>query len=141
MYKQNKIKLDKMNKEQLRMQMLAGIITESQYKAKLNENESIKPKEITVKINPSKNTKDRTWRKDEIILNTRESVNVGNDVQSGATGMKMLYFAKYVPEQDQIKLYVGADKNSLKDLTQRTFDSFEVGSKDDDDMFEITSIK
>jgi hypothetical protein len=27
-----------MNKEQLRMQMLAGIITESQYKAKLNEN-------------------------------------------------------------------------------------------------------
>jgi hypothetical protein len=39
-----------MNKEQLRMQMLAGIITESQYKAKLNEDESIKPKEITVKI-------------------------------------------------------------------------------------------
>jgi hypothetical protein len=29
-----------MNKEQLRMQMLAGIITESQYKAKLNEDES-----------------------------------------------------------------------------------------------------
>jgi hypothetical protein len=28
----------KMNKEQLRMQMLAGVITEGQYKAKLNEN-------------------------------------------------------------------------------------------------------
>lgn len=28
-----------MTKEQLRMQMLAGIITESQYKAKLNEND------------------------------------------------------------------------------------------------------
>jgi hypothetical protein len=28
-----------MNKEQLRMQMLAGIITEGQYKAKLNEDE------------------------------------------------------------------------------------------------------
>jgi hypothetical protein len=27
-----------MNKEQLRMQMLAGIITEGEYKAKLNEN-------------------------------------------------------------------------------------------------------
>jgi hypothetical protein len=121
-----------LSEEFKRMQKLAGI---------LNEDESIKPKEITVKINPSKSTKDRTWRKDEIILNTRESVNVGNDVQSGATGMKMLYFAKYVPEQDQIKLYVGADKNSLKDLTQRTFDSFEVGSKDDGDMFEITSIK
>ena len=38
MYKQNKIKLDKMTKEQLRMQMLAGIITEGQYRAKLNEN-------------------------------------------------------------------------------------------------------
>jgi hypothetical protein len=27
-----------MNKEQLRMQMLAGIITESEYKEKINEN-------------------------------------------------------------------------------------------------------
>jgi hypothetical protein len=31
--------MKKINKETLRMQMLAGIITESQYKAKLNENE------------------------------------------------------------------------------------------------------
>ena len=31
-----------MNKETLRMQMLAGIITESQYKAKLNENRTAK---------------------------------------------------------------------------------------------------
>jgi hypothetical protein len=30
-----------MTKEQLRMQMLAGIITEGQYKEKLNENESL----------------------------------------------------------------------------------------------------
>ena len=36
MYNKN---LDKMTQEQLRMQMLAGIITEGQYKAKLNENE------------------------------------------------------------------------------------------------------
>jgi hypothetical protein len=35
MYNKN---LDKMNKEQLRMQMLAGIITEGQYVTKLNEN-------------------------------------------------------------------------------------------------------
>ena len=34
MYNKN---LDKMNKESLRMQMLAGIITESEYAAKLNE--------------------------------------------------------------------------------------------------------
>lgn len=30
-----------MNKETLRMQMLAGIITESQYKARLNENQAL----------------------------------------------------------------------------------------------------
>jgi len=36
MYNKN---LNKMTQEQLRMQMLAGIITESQYKAKLNEND------------------------------------------------------------------------------------------------------
>ena len=36
--KTNTLKENKMNKEQLRMQMLAGIITEGQYKAKLNEN-------------------------------------------------------------------------------------------------------
>jgi hypothetical protein len=34
----NSINETKMNKETLRMQMLAGIITEGQYKAKLNEN-------------------------------------------------------------------------------------------------------
>ena len=39
MYNKN---LNKMNKETLRMQMLAGIITESQYAAKLNENEGMK---------------------------------------------------------------------------------------------------
>jgi hypothetical protein len=38
-----------MNKELLRMQMLAGIITESQYKRKLNEDENLSP-EQTAKI-------------------------------------------------------------------------------------------
>ena len=42
-----------MTKEQLRMQMLAGIITESQYKAKLNENEDEAPLVITVKVTES----------------------------------------------------------------------------------------
>jgi hypothetical protein len=39
-----------MTKEQLRMQMLAGIITESQYKVKLNEDEDKAPLVITVKV-------------------------------------------------------------------------------------------
>jgi beta-glucosidase/6-phospho-beta-glucosidase/beta-galactosidase len=34
-------KISKMTQEQLRMQMLAGIITEGEYKAKLNENEEM----------------------------------------------------------------------------------------------------
>ena len=129
-----------MNKETLRMQMLAGIITEGQYKEKLNE-EEIKPIEITVKINPSKNTNYRTWKEGEITLDTREHVYVGNDILPGGKGMKMIYFAIYVPEQNQIALYVGEDKNSLNFQTEYTFDSFEVGSKDNGDMFEITSTK
>ena len=36
-----------MNKEQLRMQMLAGIITEGQYKEKLNEESTITPEQAT----------------------------------------------------------------------------------------------
>ena len=129
-----------MNKETLRMQMLAGIITEGQYKEKLNE-EEIKPIEITVKINPRKNTNYRTWREGEITLDTKEFVYVGNDILPGGKGMKMIYFAIYVPEQNQIALYVGEDKNSLNFQTEYTFDSFEVGSKDNGDMFEITSTK
>jgi hypothetical protein len=42
MYKQNKI--NKMTQEKLRMQMLAGVITESQYKTKLNEAEDVDAK-------------------------------------------------------------------------------------------------
>jgi hypothetical protein len=38
MYNKN---LDKMNKEQLRMQMLAGIITEGEYQVKLNEEQAL----------------------------------------------------------------------------------------------------
>lgn len=38
-----------MNKESLRMQMLAGIITEGQYKAKLNEEENLSPEQAVQK--------------------------------------------------------------------------------------------
>jgi len=121
-----------LSEEFKRMQKLAGI---------LNEDESIKPKEITVKINPSKNTNYRTWREGEITLDTKEFVYVGNDILPGGKGMKMIYFAIYDPKQNRIELYVGEDKNSLNFQTECKFDSFEVGSKDNQDMFEITSIK
>ena len=43
-----------MTKEQLRMQMLAGIITEGQYKVKLNEiNSQIDPNNPPNKIDPN----------------------------------------------------------------------------------------
>jgi hypothetical protein len=38
-----------MNKELLRMQMLAGVITEGQYKAKLNEEENLSPEQAVQK--------------------------------------------------------------------------------------------
>ena len=40
-----------MNKEQLRMQMLAGVITEGEYKAKLNEDEFATAMNIQAVIN------------------------------------------------------------------------------------------
>jgi hypothetical protein len=50
MYNKN---LNKMNKETLRMQMLAGIITEGQYKEMLNETERIFKLKIINKTGPS----------------------------------------------------------------------------------------
>ena len=44
-----------MNKEQLRMQMLAGVITEGQYKAKLNENIDKWGKEVDDRGNSEEN--------------------------------------------------------------------------------------
>ena len=43
---------NKMTQEQLRMQMLAGIITEGQYKEKLNENEELSIYLITAEDDP-----------------------------------------------------------------------------------------
>ena len=45
--------INKMTQEQLRMQMLAGIITESQYKNMLNETERIFKLKIINKTGPS----------------------------------------------------------------------------------------
>jgi hypothetical protein len=99
MYNKNYKTLNNMNKETFRMQMLAGIITEGQYKAKLNENESFTPDdEINFKwnskpLNPQGMltdesgetfTKDDFWKSD-IIGNDPLNVfpNYGNKNEDG----------------------------------------------------------
>jgi hypothetical protein len=57
-----------MTKEQLRMQMLAGIITEGQYKAKLNENDGVdlfreKMDELINKVNSDDSISDEEKEK------------------------------------------------------------------------------
>ena len=57
-----------MTKEQLRMQMLAGIITEDQYKAKLNENDGVdlfreKMDELINKVNSDDSISDEEKEK------------------------------------------------------------------------------
>jgi hypothetical protein len=60
--------MKKINKETLRMQMLAGIITEGQYKAKLNEEmgDGMEKEELVEKI---KNLGDFGFTGDEIEFN------------------------------------------------------------------------
>jgi len=52
-----------MNKEQLRMQMLAGIITESEYKAKLKEQPEVMEPDTDIEIDTDKQTSPPKRRK------------------------------------------------------------------------------
>jgi hypothetical protein len=74
-----------MSKENLRMQMLAGIITEGQYKAKLNENESGQPLQVG----------DKVMTKEELIAAVD---GAGNNVEfidnQGRTNLIKLYREK-----------------------------------------------
>jgi hypothetical protein len=118
-----------MTKEQLRMQMLAGIITEGQYKAKLNENESIKPIEITVELTnkfkemmkESKNTDGNrgfhsTDSKIELYNNGNRYnlVKVGTIPYDVKRDLQFDFWASYRPKADEI--YVNQSNATAKDL-------------------------
>ena len=118
-----------MNKETLRMQMLAGIITESQYKVKLNEDESIKPIEITVeltnkfkeKMKESKNTEGNkgfhsTDSKIKLYNNgdRYNLVKVGTIPWEIRRDLQFDFWASYRPKANEI--YVDQSSATAKDL-------------------------
>jgi hypothetical protein len=118
-----------MTQEQLRMQMLAGIITEGQYKAKLNEDESAKPKEITVeltnkfkeKMKESKNTDGNEGftsygSKIELYNNgdRYNLVKVGTIPYDVKRDLQFDFWASYRPEANEI--YVNQSNSTAKDL-------------------------
>lgn len=69
--KTNSLKENKMNKELLHMQMLAGIITEGEYKAKLNEYDDFDTESSSVFFDQLAN-KLKTFLKNEINLSDLE---------------------------------------------------------------------
>jgi hypothetical protein len=118
-----------MTKEQLRMQFLSGIITEGQYKVKLNENESAKPKEITVeltnkfkeKMKESKNTDGNEGftsygSKIELYNNgdRYNLVKVGTIPYDVKRDLQFDFWASYRPKANEI--YVNQSNSTAKDL-------------------------
>ena len=94
-----------MTQEQLRMQMLAGIITEGQYKAKLNEN-----------ITYQGGTEDMPYRKD-IIVNDKPyltSSTTKDEQQEIANFLEVEVTIDQMYEPEQLANVLGYD--SVKDL-------------------------
>ena len=78
MYKQNKIKLNKMTQEQLRMQMIAGIITEDQYKAKSSKlsNHITESDQITPEFLELKKQQDAIRKQQDYLIKKAEDLKI-----------------------------------------------------------------
>ena len=154
-----------MTKEQLRMQMLAGIITESQYKAKLNENEDEAPLVITVKVTENGKSSMGLYKTPNAIKMTSDQQNPQSKSYSyyiGNTEFKLneeakVYFATYRYDIEEILISYLAPKDAgeFNKLTTTQYlpshavkgeipysnckfeDGFEKGMKDHRDYFEI----
>jgi hypothetical protein len=153
-----------MTKETLRMQMLAGIITESQYKAKLNENEDEAPLVITVKVTEEGKTKMRLYTGPSSIKmtggNNSDYYYIGN-TKAELGKETNIYFARYRDDIKEILVsylmpksseeftkLVNSQYISLRDMKgsipsgNHKFDNgFEKGMKDHRGEFEIISVK
>ena len=149
-----------MTKETLRMQMLAGIITESQYKAKLNENEDEAPLVITVKVTEEGKTKMRLYTGPSSIKmtggNNSDYYYIGN-TKAELGKETNIYFARYRDDIKEILVsylmpksseeftkLVNSQYISLRDMKgsipsgNHKFDNgFEKGMKDHRGEFEI----
>ena len=122
-----------MNKETFRMQMLAGIITEGQYKLKLDESESIKPIEITVELTNKfkemmkeyKSTEGNrgfhaTDSKIELYNNGNRYnlVKVGTIPYDVKRDLQFDFWASYRPNANEI--YVDQSSATAKDLEENS---------------------
>ena len=105
MYNKN---LDKMTKEQLRMQMLAGIITEGQYKEKLNENAfNDEDKALGVLFYPSEDEEDAYTYDVDAVTNLIQSMGYEDyeDVASEFTH----YFSP--GDEDEMRIFRAQESN------------------------------
>jgi len=152
-----------MTQEQLRMQMLAGIITEGQYKAKLNKNKA--PLSITVKVTENGKNSMGLYKTPNAIEMTSDQQNPQSESYSyyiGNTEFKLneeakVYFATYRYDIEEILISYLAPKDSeeFEKLTTIQYlpshavkgeipysnckfeDGFEKGMKDHRNYFEI----
>jgi hypothetical protein len=113
-------KENKMTQEQLRMQMLAGIITEGQYKAKLNEGKNKKDKKESLR------------QQTNSVNDTNILKNLVNDIQQkkiftalNSSGKRTIF----VDENSQYKNLIGKSPYVMDPLLGNTSYNIEPASK------------
>ena len=112
----------KVNKEILRMQMLAGIITESQYKAKLNENELNTLKQTIQQEYPEivQDGEIETGTEEWVFLLKLSLANINKD------------FLRFFDNVDEYDLFVNEKYKSYYDIIKNTIN---------ESMFEVTDLE
>jgi hypothetical protein len=99
--------MKKVNKETLRMQMLAGIITESQYKSMLNENDSNLLKQIFDKlVEDDRNTINEDPPEDPKVIDNFEQA-VQNADPSTVQGFAKAFSETYEALEDEYETDFG----------------------------------
>lgn len=105
-----------MTKEQLRMQMLAGIITESQYKAKLNENEDKAPLVIIVELTKEGKDKLGLYTGPTEIQMTSDKINPQSESNSYYIGNTDSKFLSSNNPSEQVKIYFAQYRYDIKEI-------------------------
>jgi hypothetical protein len=125
-----------MNKETLRMQMLSGVITEGEYKAKLEEKESLNEHYIAGGIvgvgainNPFEGRKKESYEDAfEHFLGQKYALNEEEDVEEGK-------------EVEEPSLYEGELNENIGSSIEKMIDGakFEFSEKGNDEMIELAN--
>lgn len=123
-----------MNKDTLRMQMLSGVITESEYKAKLEEKESLNEHYIAGGIvgvgainNPFEGRKKESYEDAfEHFLGQKYALNEEEDVEEGK-------------EVEEPSLYEAEVNENVGSTIEKILQSFEFSEKGNDEMIEFAN--